>query len=354
MSLDELTNSVKSLNTGKPPGSDGLSVEFYLHFWETLGPLLLCVSNQCFSDGELCGSMKGSVIRLIFKKRGDIKHLKNWRPISLWNVDYRIISKAIISRLSKGLEYIVHADQTCSVPDRSIFSNVTRLRDVLDYIQWTDESAISVILDQEKAFDCVNRSFFLHLLQVYSFGPEICRWISTFYNGAFMEIILNGWLSQCISLARGVRQGDPLSRLLYVLCVEVLASLIRRCPGIEGFLLPGARGRQARVRLYPDDITTVLKDLRSLSNLFSCVNVYEKGAPVPNGIAPKLKQCGWGPLRFRSDEPLGLTWVKKMKILGAMFGTIPTEHFNWQPNLRNWRNPSISGSRYPYPFPVRL
>ena len=227
--------------------------------------------------------------------------------------------------------------------------------DVLDYIQRTDESAILVILDQEKAFDCVNRSFLLHLLQVYGFGPEFCRWISTFYNGAITQIILNGWLSQRISLARGVRQGEPLSPLLYVLCIEVLASLIRRCPGVEGFLLPGARGRQARVRLYPDDTTTILKDLGSLSNLFSCVNVYEKGAP-PGAKRNRTKtEAMWlGAWRFRSDEPLGLTWVKKMKILGAVFGTIPTEHFNWQPNLRNWRNPSISGSRDPYPFPVRL
>ena len=68
LSLDELTNSVKSLNARKSPGSDGLSVEFYLCFWETgrLGPLLLRLSNQCFSDGELCGSMKGSVTCLVF------------------------------------------------------------------------------------------------------------------------------------------------------------------------------------------------------------------------------------------------------------------------------------------------
>ena len=348
LSLDELTNSVKSLNTGKSPGSDGLSVEFYLRFWETLGPLLLRVSNQCFSDGELCGSMKGSVTRLIFKKRGDIKHLKNWRPISLLNVDYKIISKAITSRLSKVLEYIVHPDQTCSVPGRSIFSNVTLLHDVLDYIQRTDESAILVSLDQEKAFDRVNRSFLLHLLQVYGFGPEFCRWISTFYNGAFMQIILNGWLSQRISLARGVRQGDPLSPLLYVLCVEVLASLIRRCPGVEGFLLPGARGRQARVRLYADDTTTVLKDLRSLSQLFSCVNVYERGTGAKLNRT-KTEAMWLGAWRFRSDEPLGLTWVKKMKILGEVFGTIPTEHFNWQPKLEKlekslnlWKSRSLS------------
>ena len=82
-------NSVRSLYTGELPRSDGLLVEFYLHFWEALGPLLLCVANRC-------------VTRLIFKKRGDIKHLNNWRPISLLNVDYKIISKAITLCLSKS------------------------------------------------------------------------------------------------------------------------------------------------------------------------------------------------------------------------------------------------------------
>ena len=68
-------------------------------------------------------------------------------------------------------------------------------------------SLISV--DQEKAFDRVNRSFLLKHLEVYGFGPDFCRWISTFYNGAFMQIILNDWLTEGISLERGVRQGEP-------------------------------------------------------------------------------------------------------------------------------------------------
>ena len=87
LSLQELSDAVKTLNLGKSPGSDGFSVEFYLFFWDILGPLLLRVANQCFRDVNLCDSMKGSVTRLIHKKRGDIKSLKNWRPISLLNVD---------------------------------------------------------------------------------------------------------------------------------------------------------------------------------------------------------------------------------------------------------------------------
>ena len=99
--------------------------------------------------------MKGSVTRLIFKKHSDRKSLKNWRPISLLNVDYKIISKVITSRLANVIEFIVHSNQTCSVPGRSIFSNITLLRDIMDFIQQTDECAILVSLDQEKAFDRV-------------------------------------------------------------------------------------------------------------------------------------------------------------------------------------------------------
>ena len=125
-----------------------------------MAPLLLRVANECFLRGSLPDSMKGSVTRLIFKKRGDRNCLKNWRPISLLNVDYKIFSKVITARLSKVLSFIIHLDQTFSIPGRSIFSNVTLLRDTLDYIEHTNKTAIFVSLDQEKAFDRVNRSFF--------------------------------------------------------------------------------------------------------------------------------------------------------------------------------------------------
>ena len=69
LSLQELSDAVKTLNLCKSLGSDGYSVEFYLHFWDILGPILLCVANQCFRDGHLCDSVKGSVTRLINKKR---------------------------------------------------------------------------------------------------------------------------------------------------------------------------------------------------------------------------------------------------------------------------------------------
>lgn len=248
------------------------------------------------------------------------------------NVNYKILSKVITSRLSTVIEFIVHPDQTCSVPGRSIFSNVTLLRDISALIQQTDECAILVSLDQEKALDRVNRTFLLQLLQAYDFGPDFCCWVSTLYYDTFMQIIINDRLSSEINLKRGVRQGDLLSLLLYVLCVEVLASLIRSSSEIEGFLLPGADGLQARARLYADDIFAVLKSLRSLEALFDLVDLYEKGTGAKLNRS-KTEAMWLGAWRFHSDEPLGLTWVKKIKILGVFFGTVPIEQDNWVPRI---------------------
>ena len=113
------------------------------------------------------------------------------------------------------------------MPGRRITSNLHVLRDVLDYIDHTNETGILVSLDQEKAFDRVNRTFLSNLLSRFGFGPSFCFRINTLYNGTNMRIIVNEWLSDAIPLSRGVRQGDSLSPLLYILCVETLTCKIR-------------------------------------------------------------------------------------------------------------------------------
>lgn len=346
--LAELTSSLKTQSKNKAPGPDGFSAEFYTKFWGQLGPLLLEVINQAYTDGELPESMKASMTRLIFKKRGDVRDLKNWRPISLLNVDYKICSKVISLRLSKVLHAIIDPDQTCSIPGRSITSNVVQLRDTLDFIEQTEETGILVSLDQEKAFDRVNRVFLMDLLRRFGFGPGFCKWIDTFYAGAYMQIILNGWLTRPILLGRGVRQGDSLSPLLYVVCVEVLACLIRNCQNIRGFLLPGAGGKQFKVRQYADDTTSFVKDYNSLKALFDLITLYEKGSGAR--LNRSKSEAMWlGAWRLRADEPLGLTWVRKMKVLGVFFGTVPVEADNWQSKISKleqllnlWRSRSLS------------
>ena len=89
---------------------------------------------------------------------------------------------------------MIHSDQT-SVRGGTVWSNVSLLRDIPDYIELPGECAVLVNLDQEKSFDRVNLSFLLNVLRTFGFGPDFCHWICTFRDGAFMKILLNDWLT---------------------------------------------------------------------------------------------------------------------------------------------------------------
>ena len=119
--LDKLTNAVKSLPNFKAPDSDGLTAEFYSSLWNFFGPKLMSVINYSFAVGLLPQSQRESIIRLIHK-RDDKRYLKNRRPISLLNADYKLCVKVLAERLRKLLNQIVHANQSCSVPRRKIIS----------------------------------------------------------------------------------------------------------------------------------------------------------------------------------------------------------------------------------------
>ena len=180
----------------------------------------------------------------------------------------------------------VHCDQTCSVPGRSIFSNLHLLRDLPDMSHKTDETGMLLTLDQEKAFDQVDHEFLMHTLTKFRFGPIFCQWVSLFYNRVFSWIICNGNLTQPIFLGRGVRQGCPLSPLLYVLVSQVLSTQIRECSQVIGFHLPGAGRLHFKISQYADDATVTFSS-------FACFMIISGGL-VPSSIPPRPRQCGLG------------------------------------------------------------
>ena len=330
---EELLSALQGLQTGKSPGSDGLPTEFYLAFWDSLSDSLVQVYNERFRLGILADSQREGLLRLIHKK--DERNLtKNWRPISLLNTDYKLASKVITERLKSVMSSIVHQDQTCSVPGRSIFSNLQLVRDVLDMIDKTNETGILVTLDQEKAFDRVDHEFLMRVLRKFGFGPSFCGWVSLFYNNVFSRVICNDQLSSPIFLGRGVRQGCPLSPLLYVLVSEVLSTQIRKCKEIEGFRLPGAGGLQFKISQYADDATNFLKTERSLFMLLQIVHRYERGSGAKLNTT-KTEAMWLGRWRDNGATPYGLKWVNKMRILGVFFsnGLLSVEQDNWKSKL---------------------
>ena len=229
---------------------------------------------------------------------------------------------------------IVHQDQTCGVVGHTIFSNLHLVCDTLDFIDKTNEPAILLTLDQEKAFDLVDHEFMLRVLRKFGFSPSFCKWVEIFYAHAFSHILINGTLSSPVYLHRGVRQGCSLSPLLYVLVSEVLSTQIRNCREIEGFLLPGEGGLQFKISQYADDATVILISEESLCNVLGIVRKFELGSGAKLNTS-KSEAMWLGHWRDMGDSPFGLKWVTKIHIVGVFFlnGLVLVDNDNWTTKL---------------------
>jgi len=221
------------MESNKSPGFDGLTTNFYKHFWPILGAELTRVYNYSFYNGLLTVSQRWGIITLLFKK-GDRTQLKSWRPVTLLNTDYKILTKALANRLQPVLPLIVSSDQTASIKGRTINDNTRLLHDVISYVNEKNISLTLISVDQMKAFDRVSHDFLFACLERFGFGPSFIKWIKLIYHDVSSSVKTNGWLTAFINLERGLRQGCALSMPLNVLTAETMAINIRANPRIHG------------------------------------------------------------------------------------------------------------------------
>ena len=152
------------METGKSPGPDGLPSEFYKKFFDIFGKAFLIMINSSFKENTLPESFSLGYITLLCKNPAEAENIKNWRPISLLNTDYKLVSKVLISRLRKVIGTVVNIDQTCAVPNRSVLDNCHLFRNIVDYINQKNLRYILVSLDLEKAFDKVSHRYLYSVL----------------------------------------------------------------------------------------------------------------------------------------------------------------------------------------------
>ena len=178
---DELDLAVKQLSNNKAPGLDGLSCEFFQHFWPLLKNDLLSVFNHAITSGNLPQSFQRSIISLIPKK-GDLSDIANWRPISLLNTDYKLFAKLLANRLKQYIECIIHYDQSYCVPGRSIYDNILLVKDIINYSNFNDTPLAVLNLDQKKAFDNVDHGYLFDTMRVMGFGDRFIYYVKLLYN----------------------------------------------------------------------------------------------------------------------------------------------------------------------------
>lgn len=231
----KLFTALQSLQDGKAPGLDGLPPDFYKTFWTEIGEDLLEVLTDSLQKGQLPLSCRRAILTLLPKK-GDLQDIKNWRPVSLLCTDYKLLSKVLANRLRKVMEQVLHVDQTYCVPGRLVTDNIHLIRDVLDLSGSLAVDLGLISIDQEKAFDRVEHSYLWQTLAAFGFSSGLIAKIQALYGDIESVLKINGGLSAPFRVERGVRQGCPLSGMLYSLAIEPLLHKLRQ--GLTAFKLP--------------------------------------------------------------------------------------------------------------------
>ena len=176
-----------------------MTVEFYLGFWPLVGKYVVNALNFAHEQGQLSNSQKQAMITLLEKKDKDRRFIKNWRPISLINVDVKIASKAIARRLKLIVPHIIHSNQNGFNKGRSILDGVRTIEDLLEWAKLTDSSGTLLAVDFQKAFDFLDHYFLIKVLERFNFGPYFLQWVKTFYTNVSSCVLNNGFCCEALA-----------------------------------------------------------------------------------------------------------------------------------------------------------
>ncbi|MEK6264009.1 MAG: reverse transcriptase family protein [Clostridium sp.] len=310
---DKLLEIINSFSLNKSPGSDGLPIEFYKCFWNTVKGPIIANYNSIMTNKELSITQKQGVISLIPKKDKDPKKIKNWRPITLLNTDYKILTKYIAWYLKDHLVDIIHNNQKGFLPGRYIGENVNNAIAISEYCKTNNIDALLIFLDYNKAFDSVEWEIVERSLKYFGFKQNIIQYVKYIYTDNSSCIINNGHISNFFKISRGLRQGCPLSPYLFIIVVEILAIMIRSNKKIQGVSI---NNNVHKLSQYADDtfISTLNTD-ESVNELFKLITEFSMISGLTlNKDKTEVLHIGKNPCSMYIDK----TWLRhEINLLGV-------------------------------------
>uniref|UniRef100_A0A8C6MA25 Reverse transcriptase domain-containing protein n=1 Tax=Nothobranchius furzeri TaxID=105023 RepID=A0A8C6MA25_NOTFU len=241
---------------------------------EQLSPFLTEVFKESIALQSLPASMTQGIISLIPKPKKDLLSLDNWRPITLLNIDYKILALLFVNRLKGILPSIIDESQSGFMKNRHIVNNIRLVLDLLDYSDLIDTDSFIMFLDFQKAFDSVEHNFIYKSLEKCGFGPYFCSTIKTLYNNNNSSIKLKFGTSQRFVLSRGIRQGCPISPYLFLIVVQFLFTHISQSP-LRGIKIVG---KHLVISQLADDTTLFLKDASQVPLALNLISSFSKAS----------------------------------------------------------------------------
>uniref|UniRef100_A0A803JDF7 Reverse transcriptase domain-containing protein n=1 Tax=Xenopus tropicalis TaxID=8364 RepID=A0A803JDF7_XENTR len=210
-----------------------------------------------FETFSLPETFSEATIVVIPKPGKDANLCTSYRPISLLNMEVKILAKVLAKRLAKVVSTLVEPDQTGFMPAKSTHFNLRRLFLNLQLPHENKGSRIIVSLDTAKAFDSIEWPYLWEVITRMGFGPSFVKWLKLLYSAPKAVVKVNGILSTPFHLTRGTRQGCPLSPLLFALAIEPMAIQVRHSQQIKGFIY---KTIEEKISLYADDTLLYLAD----------------------------------------------------------------------------------------------
>ena len=279
-----------SMENNKSPGNDGLTKEFYVFFWETISQCLYDSLMKGKQNGHLSVSQRQAVIKLIEKKDKDKRFIKNWRPISLLNIDIKLLNKSLATKLKNVLPNIIRSDQTAYVYVRFIGQSARLLSDILEITNNLNIGGYMITMDIEKAFDSMDHSFLISTLEKLGFGASFIKWIEIILYDQESCVMNGGFSTGYFTLERGARQGDPISAYLFIIVLEIFFIMVRANNDIKGINIFNF---EYKLSAYADDTTFFCADRATIRYLMETFGIFSKLSGLRLN-ASKCEICGIG------------------------------------------------------------
>eukprot|EP00253_Pinus_taeda_P025007 PITA_25007 len=287
ISEDELHRILKVFSKDKCPSPDGWTIEFFLHFFDLIKHDLI----QMIEDSRITGCIhphtSSTLIALIPKKR-DADSFSDYRPISLCNISFKIISKIIAERIKGSLATHLSKDQHAFLKGRNILDAVASTQECIYSMFSRCIDGVVLKIDLQKAYDCIGWGFIRCLLAKIGLRAEMISWIMACIEGVNYAININGIPSPYFSAERGLRQGCPLAPIIFVLAMNTLSLHINKAVN-EQRCIPIRISRHITLsqNLFVDDVLLcAMLHRSSWVCLFDILNNFQKATGL---IINKLK-----------------------------------------------------------------